>query len=118
MAATKSAVTIQSSTSNSAGGTTTASSVDLTTAYGMLIAARITNGGSAPTTPCRFVVEVSHNGTDWFTLAEYAAGTTASTAYDFAADMPQATRYARTRFTGNTGQAVTVEAYGHKLTGI
>ena len=33
-------------------------------------------------------------------------------------DVPMSTMYARTSFTGNTGQTVTVEAFGHILTGI
>ena len=118
MAATKSAVTIQTSASNTAGSTTTASAVDLTTAYGMLITGKITNGGTGPTVACDFVVEVSNDNSAWKTLARYTAGTTNSAVYEFAVDVPQSTMYARTVFTGNTGQTVTVEAFGHKLTGI
>jgi hypothetical protein len=118
MAATKSAQTIQTGASNTAGSTTTASAVDLTTDYGMLITAKITNGGTGPTVACDFVVEVSNDNSAWKTYARYSAGTTSSAVYEFAVDLPQSTMYARTVFTGNTGQTVTVEAFGHILTGI
>lgn len=118
MAATKSATTIQSSASNGAGSTTTSSAVDLTTGYGMLITAKVTNGGTGPTVACDFVVQVSNDNSAWKEFARYTAGVANSGAYEFAVDLPMATMYARTVFTGNTGQAVTVEAFGHKLTGI
>jgi hypothetical protein len=118
MAATKAASTIQTSATNTAGSTATSSAVDLTTAYGMLVTAKITNGGTGPTVACSFKVEVSNDNSAWKTLAEYAAGTTASAVYEFAVDVPMSTMYARTVFTGNTGQSVTVEAFGHRLTGI
>lgn len=118
MPATKAASTIQASGTNTAGGTTTSSAVDLTTAYGMLITAKITNGGTGPTVACDFVVEVSNDNSAWKTYARYSAGTANSGVYEFAVDVPMATMYARTVFTGNTGQSVTVEAFGHRLTGI
>lgn len=118
MAATKSATTIQTSATNTAGSTATSSAVSLTTAYGMLITGLITNGATGPTVPCDFVVEVSNDNTNWRTYARYSAGVTNSAAYPFAVEVPPSAMYARTVFTGNTGQSVTVEALGHILTGI
>lgn len=118
MPATKTSVTIQTSATNTAGSTTTSSAVDLTTIYGMLITGKITNGGTGPTVACDFVVEVSNDNSAWKTYARYSAGTTINGVFEFAVDLPMSTMYARTVFTGNTGQSVTVEAFGHRLTGI
>lgn len=120
MASTKTAITFQSSTSNSAGGTTTGSTVNLTDSYGAYIAAKITNGGTGPTVGCDFVVEVSDDNfstdtKEWFRAT---GGVANSGVYYFACEIPASVMYARTKFTGNTGQAVTVESYGAELTTI
>lgn len=119
MAATKAAVAIQASTTNTAGSTTTSGTIDLTAAYGCLITALITNGATGPTIGCDFVVEVSNdNGTTWREYTRQTAPTTNSAATPFAVQLPPETMYARTKFVGNTGQSVVVAAEGHKLTGL
>ena len=111
--------TLQSSTSNGAGSTTTGSGVDLSTALGIAITARITNGGTGPTLPCGVTIEVSSDGgTTWRPWASGTAGTANNAVYDFSFDIPPAVMRARSVFTGNTGQAVTVEAFGHELTSL
>lgn len=113
MALAKSAQSPQASASNSAGGTTTSSAFDLN--YGASGVGMVTNGGTGPTIGCDFVLEVSNDsGTTWFEWSRQTAGTTASAVYKFpfalgigaGADFD---KY-RTKFTGNTGQAVTVQA--------
>lgn len=116
--ATKTARTLQASASNSAGGTTTGTAVDLTTALGLAGTAKVTNGGTGPTVGCDFVIEVSNDNSDWHEWTRQTAGTTASTTYYFPFDLPAPIRYARSKFTGNTGQAVTVECDGHEFTSI
>jgi hypothetical protein len=112
--ATKSAVTFQASATNAAAATTTGSAVDLTTALGALITAEITNGATGPTIACDFVVEVSNDNSDWMEYTRATAGTANNGVYTFSVELPPTVMYARVKFTGNTGQSVTVEADGHK----
>lgn len=116
--AVKTAITLQASASNASGGTTTGTAVTLTTALGLLVTAKITNGATGPTLPCSFYLEVSNNNTAWKVHSRQDAGTTALAVYEFSVDLPPATMYARSKFTGNTGQTVTVESFGHELTSI
>ncbi|MBI1370309.1 MAG: hypothetical protein GC162_16870 [Planctomycetes bacterium] len=116
--ATKTARTLQSSTTNAAGGTTTGSAIDLTAAMGLAITAKVTNGATGPTVGCTFKVEVSNDNTNWKTFASYLAATDNSGVSEFALALGAEWMYARTVFTGNTGQGVTVEAFGHELTSL
>jgi pseudouridine-5'-phosphate glycosidase len=116
--ATKTARVLQSSASNAAGATTTGSCIDLTTALGMTVTAKITNGSTGPTVGCSFLIDISHDGTNWKEFSRQTAGTSNSAVAEFIVDIPAAVMYLRSRFTGNTGQAVTVEAFGHELTSI
>ena len=121
MAATHSTAVAQTSTSNTAGSTTTGSWIDLTAVYSSTIYALITNGGTGPTVGCSVRVDLStDNGTTIYqgVLGTYLAGTANSTTYWFAFSLPPDTMYARVVFTGNTGQAVTVQADIVKLTGL
>lgn len=116
--ATKTARTFQASVTNTAGGTTTGSSVNLTTAFGCAITGKITNGATGPTVACDFIVEISNDNAAWKVYSKQAGGTVNSAVYEFAVDLPAPVLYARTKFTGNTAQDVTVEAFGHELSSI
>ena len=116
--ATTTARTFQASTSNSAGSTATGSSVDLRTALGCLVTAKVTNGATGPTVPCSVRVDVSTDNSAWKTFALATAQVGNSIVTEFAFDLPASVMYARTVFTGNTAQAVTVEAFGHELTSL
>lgn len=116
--ANKTARTLQSSVSNGTGATTTGSAVNIGTALGMLVTGKITNGATGPTLPCSFYVEVSIDGSAWKTYSRQDAGTTNAAVYEFTVDLPPATMQVRSKFTGNTAQAVTVESFGHELTSI
>jgi hypothetical protein len=118
MAVTKTArVIVAAGTSNAAGGSTTGTEVDLSTALGLAVTARVTNGGTAPTIGCTATVEVRESGSGpWRTWGAATGGLLASGVYDFAFDLPPPIMRARVSFSGNTGQAVTVEATGHELT--
>jgi len=120
MAATKTAKTFQSSTTNTAGSTTTGSTVSLTTSYGCLMTAIITNGGTGPTVACDFIVEVSNDNfsTDTKEIFRATASVTNSAVHYFAFELPSSVMYARTKFSGNTGQSVTVACTGEELTTI
>ena len=123
MAKTQAATAIVTSASNAAGATTRGR-IDLTAVDGGIITFRITNGGTGPTVPATARVLVAHKGssmpaaaaegtadTDWKQVYELGGGVTANAStrgvYRFGADLA----YAEIEFTGNTGQAVTVEAH-------
>lgn len=118
MAATKSASTIQASASNTAGSTTTSSSLDLRTAYGAGIMVKITNGATGPTVACTATVNVSSDDSTWKYLQAATAGVANNGVYTFVFDVPAWAMYAQVVFTGNTGQTVTVEAFAQVLTAI
>lgn len=116
--AVKTAVTFQASASNAAGATTTGSSVDLTTAFGAILTAKITNGATGPTVAASFTTEISHDNSAWKIYSKQTAGVTNSAVYEFTVDLPPAVPYARSKFSENTGQACTVESLATKLTSI
>ncbi len=117
--ATQNVRTLHASASNAAAGTTYGTTWDLSTAFGGTIEARITNGGTGPTIPADFVVQISYDGgTTWRDFSRQTAGVTAATSYDFAVEIPPSVKTARTSFQSNTAQAVTVEAFGHELTSV
>lgn len=126
MALTKTARTIvAAATSNSAGGTTRGT-LDLNSAQGGgTLTIKITNGGTGPTVQCLANVLIAHNGTlptaasagsDWKTIASVGGGTTASDITEFSMQIAPSVMCLEVEFTGNTGQAVTVEAYLSELT--
>lgn len=118
MSAIKAATTLQTSTSNGAGAVTTSGSVNLTTAYAATVLAKITNGVTAPTAPCAATINVSADGSTWRQYAQQTAGLAGSGVYPMAFDLPLSVMYAQVVFSGNVGQAVTVEALCEYVTGI
>jgi len=112
MAISKYQATLQSSTTNSAGGTTNGTTqAPAGDVVGLSVAARITNGGTGPTDPCELTVyyRTSSGGTQ-FELGPFAAGTDANETYGFNVPIPDGAYDVDVQFTGNTGQDVTVEA--------
>lgn len=118
MALTKATANLQASATNTAGNTTTGTGVDLTAAYECVVTGKITNGATGPSVPCDFVVQVSNDNSDWMEFARFTAGTANNGVYYFPCVLPPATMYARSVFSGNTGQNVTVECDGHKITAL
>lgn len=118
MALTKSDTTIVASASNAAGATTRGT-IDLSAAYGGIVTMKITNGGTGPTAQCEGRVLVSHAdalptaasaGADWKTIWKFGGGKTASAVTEQSFTFGPEIRHLEIEFTGNTGQAVTVEA--------
>jgi hypothetical protein len=109
---------VAAGTSNAAGATTTGTTWNLTTALGGVMTANITNGATGPTIGGDFVVQVSGDGVAWKEYTRQAAGTANNGTYNFAVEIPPGVMYARPVFQTNTGQAVTVEAFGEELTSI
>jgi len=124
MALAKTARTIVASASNAAGATTRGT-IDLEAVYGGMLTLKITNGGTGPTVQCTANVLVAHNatlptaasaGADWKTMYTIGGGTTASAVTELAIPIEASVMALEVEFTGNTGQAVTVESYFSELT--
>lgn len=116
---------ISAGTSNSAGSTTRGT-VDLRTAHGGLLTIKLTNGATGPTVQAVTNVLVAHNsgttptaasaGTDWKTITSFGNGVTANTVGEWAVDIPPGAMHVEVEVTGNTGQAVTCEAFLSEVT--
>ena len=124
MALTKSDTTIIASAGNAAGATSRGT-IDLSSAYGGIVTMKITNGGTAPTLQCEGRVLISHAdtlptaasaGADWKTVWRFGGGTTASGVTEQSFQFGPEVRHLEVEFTGNTGQAVTVEAVASTYT--
>ena len=117
--------TLVASGSNAAGATTRGT-LDLRTAQGGLLTLKITNGATGPTVQCQANILAAHNsgatpaaaaaGTDWKTLWSVGGGTTANAITEQGMEIGPGVMHLEVEFTGNTGQAVTVEAYFSEIT--
>lgn len=123
---TKTPRTIIAAGTSNAAGATTRGTVDLRTAAGGLLTIKLTNGGTGPTAQAEARVLVAHNsgatptpgsaGTDWKTLWSFGNGTTASTVTEQSIEIGPAVMHLEVEVTGNTGQAVTCEAFLSEIT--
>ena len=118
MAATKTSRTILASISNAAGATKNGTEVDLSTKYGLLVVGKITNGAAGPTIGCDMVVYVGDATGVKHEFSRQTGGVANNGVYEFVVEIPPSAMFVNLDFTGNTGQAVTVEAYGEELTTI
>ena len=118
MALTKTGTTIVASASNAAGAARRGT-IDLSSAYGGIVTMKITNGGTAPTLQCEGRVLISHadtppaaasSGADWKTIWRFGGGVTANAITEQSFQFGPEVRHLEVEFTGNTVQAVTVEA--------
>lgn len=122
---TKTPRTLVASGSNAAGATTRGT-LDLRTAQGGLLTLKITNGATGPTVQCQANILAAHNsgstptaasaGTDWKTLWSVGGGTIANAITEQSMEVGPGVMHLEVEFTGNTGQAVTVEAYLSEIT--
>lgn len=122
---TKNARTVVASASNAADATTRGT-VDLRTAYGGFLTAKITNGATGPTVQCQCNFLVAHNGgatptaasagADWKTVWSFGGGSADNDITEQTWDVPAGVMHLEVEFTGNTGQAVTVEAFFSEVT--
>lgn len=125
--ATKTPRTIVSTQSNAAAGTTRGT-LDLRTAFGGLLTFKITNGSTGPSVQCTCNILVAHNsgsspsaasaGSDWKTLSSFGGGTANNGITEVSVPIDPAVMHLEVEFTGNTGQAVTVEAFLSELTSV
>lgn len=124
---TKTARTIVSSGTSNGAGSTTRGTLSLASAFGGLLTIKITNGATGPTVQCSANVLVAHNastptaasaGSDWKTIAKFGGGTANNAISEWALPIDSAAMQLEVEFTGNTGQAVTVESYLSELTSV
>lgn len=119
MAATKTRRTIiAAATSNAAGATTNGTEVDLSTKYGGVLTARITNGATGPTVGADVVVYVGSATGEKREFSRQTAPTTNNAVTDFVVEIPPGAMFLNVSITGNTGQAVTGEVFLEELTTI
>lgn len=110
---------VAAGTSNAAAGTTRGVA-DMRGKLGGLLTMKITNGGTGPTVQCEGRVLVAHTsgatpaaasaGADWKTIWRFGGGVLAS-AITEQSMIVDPCNHLEVEFTGNTGQAVTVEAF-------
>lgn len=119
MALTKSNVALLASTSNSAGGTTSGSWIDVSGAYEGTIYIKVTNG-TAPTIGLTAKVQRAddNTGTNTYDFAAITHDSAASAVATYAFRLPEGAQWIRVQGTGNTGQAVTIEARLDKTTAL
>jgi hypothetical protein len=117
--------TVVASASN-ASGATTRGTLDLRTKLGGLLTMKITNGATGPSPQCEGRVLVAHNsgstptaasaGADWKTVWRFGGGTANNLVTEQSWEFGPAVMHLEVEFTGNVGQAVTVEAYVSEVT--
>ena len=124
MALTKNDTAIVASASNAAGATTRGT-IDLSAAYGGIVTMKITNGATGPMVQAEGRVLISHAdtlptaasaGADWKTIWRFGGGTANSGVTEQSFTFGPEIRHLEVEFTGNTGQAVTVEAVASTYT--
>lgn len=128
MAKTITAQVLVSSGSNAAGATTRGR-LDVSAADGGMIRWRITNGGTGPTLQCVANILIARKQTsmpaaaaegtaddDWKKVASQGGGTANNASTNGSYRFGPEVAYIEIEFTGNTGQAVTVECTGDSYT--
>lgn len=123
---TKTPRTLVAAGTSNAAGATTRGTLDLRTAHGGLLTLKMTNGATGPTTQCVANILVAHNsgatptaasaGADWKTIWSVGGGTVANAITEQSVEIGPGVMHLEVEFTGNTGQAVTVEAYLSEIT--
>ena len=118
--------TIIASTSNAAAGTKRGA-IDLRGKMGGLLSLKISNGATGPTAACQVTVSHAVNdgttpatgavGADWKRMYTFAGTTTANDVTDWSIDIPPV-QHLQVEFSGNTAQAVTVEAVFTEYTSV
>jgi hypothetical protein len=118
MAFTHSSRTILASQSLAAAGSVNGTEVDNTGGGGMLVCGKCTNGATGPTVACQMRVYTGEaSGTKrLFQTLVFDLGNNAVS--ERTCEIPPGAMYVNVTFTGNTGQAVTVEAYAQHLTAV
>ena len=117
---TKTPRTLIATATSNAAGSTTRGTADLRTAQGGMLTVKITNGATGPTVPATVNILIAHNagatptaaaaGADWKTIWRFGGGVTTNAITEQSFQFGPEVRHLEVEFTGNTVQAVTVEA--------
>lgn len=121
MALTKTPVTVIAAGTSNASGATTRGTADMRSSYGGMLTLKIINGGTGPTVQAVANILMAHTsgatptaasaGADWKTIFSVGNGTTASTVGEWSMPIDPSINHIEVEVTGNTGQAVTCEAF-------
>lgn len=125
--ATKTPRTLIAAGTSVAAGTPQRAAVDLRTKHGGVLTVKLTNGATGPTAQAVATLMIAHDagtlpatgaaGAVWKTLQVLGGGgTTANAVTELAYIVPQGVMHLQVEIAGNTGQAVTGEAYLSELT--
>ena len=106
---------VAAGTSKAAAGTTRGVA-DMRGKLGGLLTMKIANGATGPTVGCDFVVYVGESTGTKREFSRQTAPTTNNAVTEFVVEVPPSAMFVNCTFTGNTAQAVTVEAYAQELT--
>lgn len=116
---------IAAGTSNAAGSTTRGT-VDLRTTQGGTLTIKLTNGATGPTLAATVNVLMAHNsgstpaaasaGADWKTIWSFTGTTANNGITEQPFDVGPGVMHLEVEVTGNTGQAVTCEAFLSEIT--
>ena len=125
---TKTARTLIAAATSNAAGSTTRGTADLRTAQGGMLTVKVTNGATGPTVPATVNVLIAHNagatptaasaGSDWKTIWSFAASTGNNVVTEQSITIDPAVMHVEVEVTGNTGQAITCEAYLSEITSV
>lgn len=120
MASTHTLRTIQAAATTHAAGASlaTGTAVDITTKYGGVLTAKITNGSGTLGVPATLSVMVSGDNTNWKTFAVVTHSVTSTAVGEWAFDIPMGVMYVNVTLGGNTTVDVTWEAFLQELTTI
>ena len=112
MASTKAFAEIYNAYSNAAGASNTTAAQTIDDGYGAALHVKLTNGGTGPTLPAQVQIEVSADNSEWYEMGGPMVGsvTLGVTRSWGAIDIPIGVEYLRLTVSGNTGQAVVVNA--------
>lgn len=125
MALTKTARTLVASTSKAAASADIFGTIDLEATHGGTVTIKITNGATGPTVQCTANILIAHNatlpaaavaGVDWKTIYTIGGGSANNAVTEMSLPIDASIMALEVQFTGNTGQAVTVEAFLSELT--
>jgi len=125
--AVKTARTLVAAATSNAAAATTRGTLQLATALGGILTFKMTNGATGPTVQCTANVLVAHNaslptaasaGTDWKTIYTVGNGTGNSVIGEFSYTVGPEVYNLEVEFTGNTAQAVVVEAFFSEVTSV
>ena len=119
MAATKNSRTLLTSQSLAAATSVNASTeLNLSTAYGALVAVKITNGASAPTTAPTVTFYVGESTGTKRKLYQVAGNTVNSSVNDYVCEIPAPAMFVNVTILNGATNAITVEVYAQELTTI